>query len=889
QATSTDDKEKQITLATDSLPEGVNRVVVFANSNIPLAERQFFVRHKEILPGDRQTVKLVAKVNGLKPDDIILQPHEKITLTVEREDGKPIDKDSDFSVSVSDAATRQVMSYTHNIYTHMLLGSEIKGYIPDAAQYFADSSEETRRNLDLLMLTRGWTSYDWNKLATKYVSLSQPIERGILLGGELLKIEPNKKIGELGTGTVVPMKQKSLSIDVSYDKMKIITHVTKTNKRGAFRGITKDFYGKRIASITPNLNEYLHDDSIFRIRMDKYFSPRFNLYSYWQRNIGTSLSSENIDTATIKLSEYEYLLSGVDIQGKATKEHLGRPPRSEIRFNFLDEWEYAVDNTYIRKIKSKKATEEQSDIQYVIETLRTCDSVAFDDMKGQTYIEPERWDTTLTKNTINAADVLKSAFWRYNFNWAYWVQLVVVEGAYNPDSIVRPDNEYLNGTDIEKMMGFKEFVIRSDKGTREQFKNDASLWSKRATIMEKKGPFWAGFLSRCYIIPYEYYLDRFENKKIDGFPQLLSRFYDQMKGTVRYDGHGNEKKWITGHYNPFHPNYVACFIPYSEKEIRTSVIPRLSIAQTRRYTVLQGYNKSKRFYSPDYSGKKPEGKSDYRRTILWQPSLQGDSLGSVIFYNNSSATNLTINVEGVGNNRYYSSEPTFATREMASDASTRSQYINIWKKLSTSIQENPGVFARCYKETVNGIKLFNEHRYDEAVDYFRTAALNGYPNAMAYLGYCYIHEKGVEENRNMGYRYLKMAAEQDDNAAWYFLGEYHAAEEGEKSDSIAFDCYMHAAQKGHKQAQTEVATFYEKGRGVAKNDSLSIKWYMAAAEKEVPYALYRMGLHHEKQDSARNLKGRALKKSPTFGYMLRAAEKGVPDAQFRVAKYYATG
>jgi TPR repeat protein len=141
----------------------------------------------------------------------------------------------------------------------------------------------------------------------------------------------------------------------------------------------------------------------------------------------------------------------------------------------------------------------------------------------------------------------------------------------------------------------------------------------------------------------------------------------------------------------------------------------------------------------------------------------------------------------------------------------------------------------------------------------------------------------------MGYRYLKMAAEQDDNAAWYFLGEYHAAEEGEKSDSIAFDCYMHSAQKGHKLAQAEVATFYEKGRGVVKNDSLSIKWYMAAAEKELPYALYRMGLHHEKQDSARNLKGRALKKSPTFGYMLRAAEKGVPDAQFRVAEYYATG
>jgi hypothetical protein len=59
---SSNEKNKQITLAADSLPEGVNRVIVFANSNIPLAERQFFVRHKEILPGDRQTVKLISKV-----------------------------------------------------------------------------------------------------------------------------------------------------------------------------------------------------------------------------------------------------------------------------------------------------------------------------------------------------------------------------------------------------------------------------------------------------------------------------------------------------------------------------------------------------------------------------------------------------------------------------------------------------------------------------------------------------------------------------------------------------------------------------------------------------------------------------------------------------------
>ena len=880
-----DEKEKRFAFATDSLPEGVNRVVIFANSNIPLAERQFFVRHKNILPGDRQTVKLTAKVNGLAPSEILLQPHEKITLTVEREDGKPIAEDAEFSVSVSDAATRQTMSYTHNMYTHMLLGSEIKGYIPDAAQYFADNSDATRKNLDLLMLTRGWTSYDWSKLTTKHVALSQPIERGILLKGEILKIEPNKKFGELNTGTVVPQKQKWMTLDVSYDNKVATTHFTKTNNNGMFRGITKDFYGKRIAAITPFFNDQQQSDSIFKIRMDKYFSPKFNIYSYWQRNTGSSIKSTKNDTATIKLSEYEYLLSGVDIEGNAVKEHLGRPPRSEIRFNFLDEWEYAIDNTYIRKLK-KKGRNEKTDIQQVIESLKNSGAATYGSVNEQPVKESEIWDTSLTQNTINAADVLRSAFWRYNFNWTYWVQLIVVDGFYNPDSIVRPDNEYIKGENAEKMMHFKEFVIRSDKGTREQFYNYANIWARRGSIMAKKGPFWGGFLSRYYIFPYEYFTNEFENREIDNFPGM-SRFYDHMRGTTRVDKYG---AW-TGHFNPLHPNYVACFIPYNEKDRRTSIIPQLALSLTKRYTTLQGYNRSKSFYSPDYSSKKPESKSDYRRTIFWQPQLTADSLKkSVTFYNNSSAKHLIVDIEGAGNRKLYSSASVTTTSEVASETDAQPQYINIWKKLSTSLQGSPEMLAQCYKETVNGVKLFNEQRFDEAVEKFKASALHAYPGAMAYLGYCYINEKGVEENRELGYRYLKMAAEQGDNNAWYFMGEYYAKGTGEEIDySTAFDCYLHAAEGGHKQAQTEIAILYEEGKGVVKNDSAATKWYRLAAEKEEPTALYRIGISCEKQDSINNLKGKELKKSPAFKYLLRAAEKGVPEAIVKVAEHYTKG
>ena len=884
-----DDKEKQITLATDSMPEGVNRVVIFANSNIPLAERQFFVRHKKILPGDRQTVKLTAKVNGLAPNDIILQPHEKITLTVEREDGKPIAEDAEFSLSVSDAATRQKMSYTHNIYTHMLLGSELKGYIPDAAQYFTDDTENTRNNLDLLMLTRGWTSYDWSKLTTKHVSLEQPIEKGILITGELLKVEPSNKLGELSTGRVIPQKNKLLSMNLSYGNATVITHLAKSNSNGVFRGITKDFYGKRIVAVTPNLTEQQQTDSIFRIRMDKYFSPKFHLYSFWEHNTGSSINTENKDTATIKISEYEYILTGVDISGKAVKEHLERPPRSEIRFNFLDEWEYAMDNTYIRKIKSKEEGNNKKDLEQVIESQRTNDSTAFDNSKSKQAKEELRWDTSLLPRTITAADVVNSAFWRYNFNWAYWVQMIVVDGIYSPDSIVRPDNEYIKGTDTDRMMHFKEFVIRSDKGTREQFKNDAFQWSQRLSIIDRKGPFWHGFLSRHYIEPYEYHVDRFCNMEIDGFPGI-DRFHDHMKGTARPVGMNTDHAIFTGHYNPLHPNYVACFIPYNSKDSESSILPKLAYEQARRYTTLQGYSRSKKYYSPDYSNKKPETNNDYRRTLMWHSSIHGDSLTKgITLYNNSSATNIAIEIEGICYNKFYSNASTIATRETANGKSIQ-PYINIWQKLSKSLKNTPEVLAKCYKETTNGVKLFNEKRYDEAVEIFKSSAQYAYPRAMAYLGHCYIIGEGVDMNKELGYSYLKMAAEQESNDAWHFLGNYHLKESnGESDDSIAFECYRHAAENGHRYSQTEIAKMYAEGIGVPPNDSLAIKWYMAAAEKDESRALCQMGIYYAKQDSAKNLKKSELKKSQAFKNLLRAAEQGVPEAQIRVAEYYATG
>jgi hypothetical protein len=68
-----------------------------------------------------------------------------------------------------------------------------------------------------------------------------------------------------------------------------------------------------------------------------------------------------------------------------------------------------------------------------------------------------------------------------------------------------------------------------------------------------------------------------------------------------------------------------------------------------RFIVLDGYAIPEDFYHPDYSKHKlPEGQTDYRRTLYWNPNLKLNEEGeaNVTFYNNSRQTTLSIEAEG---------------------------------------------------------------------------------------------------------------------------------------------------------------------------------------------------------------------------------------------------
>ena len=913
-----DEKEKNICMPLHKLAEGVNRVILFGDS-VPLAERQFFVTHDSIVAGDISTVKLTAKINGRDPKEIILQPHEKITLTVEREDGKPIARDAEFSLSVSDVANRQKMSYEHNMYTHTLLGSQLKGYIADAGRYFDTNNPRREEELDLLMLTHGWTSYDWSKLARSHIDVRHHAEEGIELSGEVYTREPNKKWGQYGNHLLYPLKYGTMNFKFMSDSIKYKFHTT---HNGRFRLRSEDFYGNKIAELSSRYIPFGTKKMIgIRFVLDRYFSPKFRFFDYWERTTGeaTSYTAGN-DTIAIQKDALSYQLAEIDIVEDKKKDKTTRPPRSEIRFNFVDEWEYAQDVTYFNLNRDFDTTKvkvsldfaninniEQERSENTIETYKDGEKAVNESgdweiynsiyyyFLGDTNDKHEKASLFYyhITNSLTAAQVLRSAFWRYNFNWAYWVQSIVVGGEYNSDSIPEYDIMYVRNhpaasekdyrTFIAHMMNFKEFTIRSDEKLRREYTNDAARWSNAKMMRGPDSLLTEGFLTRHYI-PTK------DNKMIDGFPGTLL-FHQRMKGTslefskgISWEGRGK--------FNPWHPNYVACFIPYSEEEKETMEIPDFSKADKIRYTMMRGYTESKQFYSPDYSREKPdENNKDFRRTLLWTPTAKSDTSGSVTLslFNNSETKYLHIDIEGRGKKSIYSNATNINTRERDDSIGEETTYMEIWEKLSRT-ELPPTIIKKCNNLTREGVLHYLQGDYEKAVKKFREAARYGFAPALANFGKCYYNGKGVNESKILAMRYFEMAAEKGNNLAMHSLGDiYHEGEIATKNDSLAYEYYQKAAENNFAASQRMMGHFHEEGIYVDKDREKALKWYNLAATHNDPDAQYKVGMYIVEQDSIKGLSKRQLRKSQAITYMRKAARGGNIEAQRFIVKCFAEG
>ncbi len=131
------------------LTSGICQLTVFSSRGIPLAERLIFIRNDEYKM--KGMVAATQTSFDRKSKNII-------------EFSVPDTVNASFSIAVTDADRELYDVYGQNIYSSMLLSSDIRGYVHQPSWYFLNDDSTTIQSLDLLMMTNGWRRFSWQKI-----------------------------------------------------------------------------------------------------------------------------------------------------------------------------------------------------------------------------------------------------------------------------------------------------------------------------------------------------------------------------------------------------------------------------------------------------------------------------------------------------------------------------------------------------------------------------------------------------------------------------------------------------------------------------------------------------------------------------------------------------
>ena len=156
-------------------PSGIIQFTLFSQSGEPLAERIAFVQNPDTL-----------KLNITVPSATFTTRQQvKIAFDAKDNDNKPAL--GSFSVAVineSQVAPDEQAEGT--ILNNLLLTSDLKGFIEQPNYYFINPNDQTKADLDVLMLTQGYRRFEWKQvLNNTNPSITYQPEKSLELSGTL--------------------------------------------------------------------------------------------------------------------------------------------------------------------------------------------------------------------------------------------------------------------------------------------------------------------------------------------------------------------------------------------------------------------------------------------------------------------------------------------------------------------------------------------------------------------------------------------------------------------------------------------------------------------------------------------------------------------------------
>lgn len=188
-------------IPVESLPAGIVQLTVFSQQHQPLAERIVFVN---------------------QPDYYFITDLNAALKSVEKRRKNVIQIDvpdtiaTNLSVSVTDADVNPRQAGEEDIFSQVLLTSDIKGYVHNPGYYFSSDVDSVLKHRDLVMMTHGWRRFVWKEvLAGKFPSIKRMPSEYITINGRITGLTRSQLTQKELTGILeIDKKQQFINIPV---------------------------------------------------------------------------------------------------------------------------------------------------------------------------------------------------------------------------------------------------------------------------------------------------------------------------------------------------------------------------------------------------------------------------------------------------------------------------------------------------------------------------------------------------------------------------------------------------------------------------------------------------------------------------------------------------
>jgi hypothetical protein len=248
---------------------GINIFTLFNENNEPISERVFF------------NYNGIERLNTTKP--YIKKTQDSIAIQIPIA-GVRLSETAQISLSILPSETKSYNT-NHNILSYTLLQPYVKGYIENAKYYFTNVDIKKQYELDNLLLTQGWSSYDWTAVFNNPPKALFKFETGLAFSANTRKKTEGKYILQASKnhdaqayvviGDESEFKDRGFIVEDS-EKLKFTEIISETKMQ------KPNLYLQFSPSKIPNIDNYitmlsLKENSVFEAnKSDIVFDTKWN-------------------------------------------------------------------------------------------------------------------------------------------------------------------------------------------------------------------------------------------------------------------------------------------------------------------------------------------------------------------------------------------------------------------------------------------------------------------------------------------------------------------------------------------------------------------------------------------------------------------------------------